>query len=67
MSTRHLPQTLMEDTMPVHLSQAVAYDINASEGNRRTLRLVVHSHNTEALFYTEMNQQDAQILVTSLD
>jgi hypothetical protein len=57
----------MEDTMPVHLSQAVAYDINASEGNRRTLRLVVHSHNTEALFYTEMNQQDAQILVTSLD
>jgi len=37
--------------MPVHSSQADAYNVNASEDNRRTLRLMVLNHTTEVLFY----------------
>jgi hypothetical protein len=36
-----------EDIMPVHSSQAGAYNINAPEGNRRALGLVVLNHSTE--------------------
>jgi hypothetical protein len=36
-----------EDIVAVHSSQADAYNINAPEGNRRALRLVVLNHSTE--------------------
>jgi len=50
-SKGHLPKTLTEDTMPAHPSQADTYNINASEDNRRALRLFLLTHTTEALFY----------------